>query len=157
MEFLRNRVQQTVVNTYAEEEIPTPCSTTEEMAMLIHFIHCHTDDPQVTEGDYSAITTGLWRHSQTGGLTMQDPDCIFSYGQSVMAGRYEGTLSEYWEYYKDPQVLYFDPPILYAKSVIYHGLGTVQQPAGAMKTSDICIGYTLEKVSKADFIAALVS
>jgi len=156
MEFLRNRVKQVSVNVHAEEEIPTPCSTTENMAMLIHWVFFHTDDPQSDEGSYGAITTYLARHSQSGGIAMQDPDCIAAYQQTIAIGRYEGTLSEYYEYYEDPQVLVFDPPVLYAKSVIYHGIGTVQQPGAALKTSDVAIGYTLEKVSKDDFIAALV-
>lgn len=156
MEWLRNRVQESAVNTYTEEEIPTPASRTEKMAMLIHQVQFHTDDPQVTEGSYSSILTGLYSHSQSGAVGISDPDTIVAYQQFVAAGRYEGTLSEYWEHREDPSIIYFDPPLLYAKAVIYHGVQGVQQPGAAVKTSDVRIGYTLEKVSDADFIAALV-
>jgi len=156
MEFLRNKVQETANSTFTEEEIPTPCSNTEKMAMLIHMIAFHTDDPQTDEGSYGTVLTGIYRHSMESPVHWHDPDCIMSYTQMIAAGRYEGTLSEYFEYYADPQVLYFDPPILYARSVIYHSVEGIGQPGVAVKTSHVMIGYTLEKVSDAHFIAALV-
>lgn len=157
IEWIKNSVKETTINTYAEEAIPTPVSKTEELAMLIHMIEWHTDDPQCTEGDYASVLTGLYSQSQSGAVGLQYPDTIDAYQQSIMLGRYQGTLSEYFEYYKDPQVKHFDPPILYAKSFIYHGVQGVQQPAGALKTSVLRIGYTLEKVTKDAFIDALVS
>ena len=50
--------------------------------------------------------------------------------------------------------IYFDPPILYAKNKIYMGMNSAGQ--GAVKTAYAALGYTLEKVDKDDFIAALV-
>ena len=156
MEWLRNQIKQTTTNEYIEEEIPTPCSKTEKMAMLIHRIEWHTDDPKSAEGDYAALLVGLYSHSQESAVGLADPDCIDSYQQSIMVGRYEGTLSEYFEYYKDPQVKVFDPPILYAKSTIFHGLSTVQYPGASLGACSVRIGYTLEKVAAQDFIDALV-
>ncbi|MBA7550438.1 hypothetical protein ES705_43735 [subsurface metagenome] len=48
----------------------------------------------------------------------------------------------------------FDPPILYPKASLYVGFNTVGFTT--VKKLAVRIGYTLEKVSREDFISALV-
>ncbi|MBA7703723.1 hypothetical protein ES703_112516 [subsurface metagenome] len=48
----------------------------------------------------------------------------------------------------------FDPPILYPKALLYLGMNTIG--ATSTRFATVRIGYTLEKVSREDFISALV-
>jgi len=154
MEFLRGRVTQAAINTYAETEIRTPASKTEKMAVLIHMIEFHGDDLEGTEGTYASVTGALLDRTSTAIRSINAPEVIAFFWRFMGLGRYQGTLTEHNEQESSPKAFYFDPPILYAKDSIWLAVNTAQCPS--VKTIDCRVGYTLEKVSDTDFISALV-
>ncbi|MBA7707642.1 hypothetical protein ES703_116518 [subsurface metagenome] len=153
MEFLRNVITQVTINTFIEEQLPTPATGNENMAMLIHMI-IGSAEPGLGEvlkdveliaaiHDRSMTLTGGWRY----------PGTLMYHHYGINA-----TLSAAGLVYKREdslQVVYFNPPVLYAKSFIYHALNS--EECAHIRSHEIAIGYTLEKVSKDAFIAALVS
>ncbi len=151
MEFLRGKVVMSAIDTYKEDVIPVPTSRTEELAMLIHEIVAHTATPTMQAG---AVTLSSW-HVADRALdhtkNVFEPG-ILAYGMNEANDLPAGLLS-YAGYLRICH-FYFDPPILYAKASIYFGIETEGEAAPQW---GMCrIGYTLEKVSKDAFIAALI-
>ena len=150
MEFLRARALQAAINTYAETQIPTPTSKTENMAMLIHSIEIvpamlHALAP----ANADMIEMHLAKTSQTDVLTLDDPDVLAYYHCMTVLDAVFGALAERGE-----QKQTFDPPILYPKANLYLGVSSVGM--ASVRFGEVRIGYTLEKVSREDFISALV-
>jgi len=150
MEFLRGKVAQTVVNTYAELQIPTPTSKTENMAMLIHSIEL---EPALmaqslpTTGD--SVHVHLSSKSRTASGEMDEPDVLAARSSfTILNAVFHAVLV------KGLEKNTFDPPILYPKANLYAGINTTT--FAAITNLKFRIGYTLEKVSREDFISALV-
>ncbi len=150
MEFLRARVTQPTMNLYEELQMPTPTSKTENMAMLIHsveFIPSTLTAVAPAANDF--IYLHLSKASQTTIKTIEDPDTIAAYQVITVINATLLAITELGE-----KTHKFDPPILYPKSQLYVGLMT--NGMAAAKYGDVRVGYTLEKVSREDFISALV-
>jgi hypothetical protein len=150
MEYMRAKVEQAVINTYYEVQLATPSSKTENMAMLIHSIEFHPLAlVDVAPANLDAAMGQVSKVSKTTIYDIADPDIIALYKSitvlnAVINGMYEvGT-----------QKQTFDPPLLYPKANLYVGFNTVGFTT--VKKLSVRIGYTLEKVSREDFISALV-
>ncbi|MBA7550140.1 hypothetical protein ES705_42646 [subsurface metagenome] len=150
MEFLRVAVTETAANIYTEEQVQTPTSKTENMAMLIHSIEM---DPNRIEavapsnGDYTQMQ--VTDRSQTGFKQVSRPGVLASVSLTTVLNAVYNNLSIIGKTsYK------FDPPLLYPKAQIYCAINS--QGTDLVATGHFRIGYTLEKVSREDFISALV-
>lgn len=155
MEFLRGRLTETVSGTYCEVELKTPASKTEKLAMLIHKVIFDGDDLVCAADEWMAIRAALQARTKTGipgGIS--NSDVIVQWKRFY---RSIGATPDSMQFEYSPQVIDFDPPILYAKDSIFLAmLKTYLTTAGGTKTVDVMIGYTLDKVSDSDYIAALV-
>lgn len=150
MEFLRAIAIQPAINTYGQTQIPTPTSKTENMAMLIHQIELIPNavvDAAPVTGD--TVMLHLTSASKTTIAEPNDPDNL-AYFKAVTL------LNAVWHgiTYLGSMMSKFDPPILMPKANLYVGIHS----AGMAATHEVTakIGYTLEKVSREDFISALV-
>lgn len=151
MEFLHARAQEDTIGVFKETEIHTPTSKTEKMAMLIHKVMFEGDDTQCEDPGWHATIIGLWNQSGSLGVGINDPRTM------MIWKRFQRKSVNFQEMEMGPRVFDFDPPILYARSSIYLGIRQTNSGAGvAVKTGDVIIGYTLEKVSERDFISALI-
>ena len=155
LEFVRNAIVESAANTYTEEEIQTPASRSESLAMLIWNIESELAAPDVEDGQSNTVSMGLYKSTQVGTPGMGDPDNLFRQANNVQAGVVEGSLSEYFRDKGEVhRFMQYDPPILYPHARIFHGI--LGSGNAAAKAGDIRVGYTLEKVDAGDFIAALV-
>jgi len=155
MEFLRKYLKETAANTWTCEEIPTPASKTELMAVLIHQIRFWIPMPAARDGLRCEFMAQLISRDSNEPLSADDPGYIHGVCTAIECGTAEGTLDEYeWTRMQGAETLYFNPPLLYAKDKLYLGVkGTnLLVPYDAV----VVIGYTLERVSREEFIAALV-
>ena len=150
MEFLRARVLQTAANTYEEVQIPTPTSKTENMAMLIHSIElapASIVDPAPTTLDSCHIHVA--KRSKTIAGVLDDPDILAYYsGLTILDAVF------HMVYFTGSDKHIFDPPILYPHANLFAGISTTGFTG--VTNAKVRIGYTLEKVSREDFISALV-
>ena len=150
MEFLRARLVMTAANTFAQIQIPTPTSKTENMAMLIHQIEFEPSiqvDSVPTDGD--SITVHLAKVSKSAPSGIHEPDSLaYLHIMTNLAAIFHALTVTGAPLHK------FDPPILYPHANLYGGVTTVGFTAACAAT--FRIGYTLEKVSREDFISALV-
>ena len=150
MEFLRAKAVQSTANTYAEIMIPTPTSKTESMAMLIHSIELEPTnvlDTTVNNGDLASMH--LSKTHKTSTLGLEDPDILARYRAKVSLNAVFNTVV-----FQGERKHVFDPPILYPHTNLFLGFYTLGFTAASYGIGRI--GYTLEKVSREDFIAALV-
>ncbi len=156
LEFLRGRVTETAANTFTEVEITTPASRTESLAMLIHQVKFATSMPDTEDAQQNTVETQLTKTTQSAIINIDNDAQIDAHTIIEAAGVVQGSLSEY--YRLETQGIgtwrHFHPAILYPRAGIFLGVqGTGNANA---RTGQIQIGYTLERVSKDDFIAALV-
>ncbi|MBA7550727.1 hypothetical protein ES705_43250 [subsurface metagenome] len=150
MEFMRGSLAQSAANVFTEREVQTPTSKTETMAMLIHQIELRPArliDSTPTAEDHIAVQIAKAPQDSTDDI--DNPDIIAYY---MARTHLDAVFNQMVE--KGYQEVKFDPPILYPKSTIYAGINTIG--FAAPMTLNFRIGYTLEKVSREDFIAALV-
>ncbi|MBA7553689.1 hypothetical protein ES705_46285 [subsurface metagenome] len=150
MEFLRAIVTQTAINTFAEVQIPTPTSKTENMAMLIHSIQMQPNNlVDTTPTNLDTVSVQMSKVSKTGVKFIHDPDILAFYqALTNLDTVYNGVT------FKGHEIQTFDPPILYPHANLYFGIYTVGLTN--VEIGRCRIGYTLEKVSREDFISALV-
>ncbi|MBA7550106.1 hypothetical protein ES705_42612 [subsurface metagenome] len=150
MEYLRAGVVQDAANVYAEVQIPTPTSKTENMAMLIHTIEMHPSillDAQPAQGDM--MLQHVSRKSKDNIGTISDEDILaYLRAYTTLNAVYNGLSITGEQTYK------FDPPILYPRANLYMAMSSIGM--GGVASASVRIGYTLEKVSREDFISALV-
>ncbi|MBA7551841.1 hypothetical protein ES705_44391 [subsurface metagenome] len=151
MEFIRGRVIEAGIDTYTEDAMPVPTSRTEELAMLIHKVMVNVATPTMQA---ASVTLSSWHVADRSYVSTRDRSYpgILAYGSREANDLPAGLFS----YPGDrPQFVYdFDPPILYAKALIY--LGFASEGEAAPQWCKVAIGYTLERVSKDAFIAALI-
>ncbi len=150
MEYLRANVLQSAVDTFTEKEIRCPTSKTENMAMLIHEIEIHPlmlIDATPTNAD--VIHGQVTKKSKDALTLLYDPDLLSLFSTYTALNAVFNQLL-----YRGTMTRKFDPPILYPRASMFLGVHT----AGMTATVRIAvrIGYTLEKVSREDFISALV-
>ncbi len=150
MEYLRQTVVQTGADTFTEREIATPSNKTEAMAMLIHSIEFSASKWVNTDPtNLDTVQLVVAKNSLTGPKDIADPNCMASYQTKTMLGAIFNALSTSGT----PQIK-FDPPLLYPKAHLY--LSVYTSGFAAIVSGHFRIGYTLEKVSREDFISALV-
>jgi hypothetical protein len=147
MEYLRCRATETIPNTYIENIVPVPTSKTETMAMLIHEIRWWQQLSEVVVAGTTESIVTIADRSHPSGLVWPDSAGVIVH--NVMWRKEEvGPVNENF-------VVKFDPPILYSKAHIYLGARGIGNNVSLMAIIAM-IGYTLEKVSREDFISALV-
>jgi len=150
MEYLRANVLQTAINVFTEKEIRCPTSKTENMAMLIHEIEIHPlilIDAAPANADI--VHGQVTKKSKDAIALLYDPDVLSIFSTYTALNAVFNQLL-----YRGTMTRKFDPPILYPRASMFLGVHT----AGMAATVRIAvrIGYTLEKVSREDFISALV-
>jgi len=155
MEFLRKEGKTPGTGAYTEEVIYCPTSETELMAMLIHKIHLYCGIPEIATGEDRTMSAQLCSDSKNAIVSWEDKDVLakFSWGSFASTTLIAGAQQESHVVQVEPPVKYFNPPILYSKRELY--LGGYCTAALSLKFG-VIIGYTLERVSREDFIAALV-
>lgn len=149
--------QETTINTTAEYEIVTPVSKSEAIAMLIHQLRFELAPPTLI--DTLTVDTHVQlrrRSSTTGALARSDPSVIATYAVFASVNKVAGAAEKAIAYTEEgSKLINYDPPLLIAASRLY--LAVKSYVETAVRYGHCQIGYTLEKVSKEDFIAALVS
>ena len=154
LEFVRNQVTESGANTYTEDEVQMPTSRTERLAMLIWSIQMEISFPDIEDAQGNRVDSHLADSEATARQRYHNTGVLFAGAWETSAGAAAGTLSEYMFNEKTgPLYVRFDPPVLYAKSTIFHGIVGIGN--SSVKTAQVMIGYTLEKVSTEAFIAAL--
>lgn len=151
MEKMGGTVTEAVADTYNNAEIVTPASKTEKMAMLIHAVFFFIPRPFAVVTINTEIGAQLHSFDSTALLNAFQDGYVAGSNRNRFTGAAVGDGTEQWQI---PAAQYFSPPILYAKSSIWlacMGVLTTQT-----NTCDVAIWYTLETVSKDDFIDALV-
>lgn len=148
MELLGKSVTTTADATYTQEELPTPIGRSENIAMLIHKIRIEyvvntLDTPAL--GDL--LLAQVLARTKNAIITYGDPDLMhklaFVFNILTSGGGWNQMVAE----------ANFNPPILFSRSQLYLGCQTNGQ--SGTRQFDFQIGYTLQKVSSKDFIAAL--
>jgi len=149
VEFLRWRVEETGNNTLTEVEVATPASKGELMCMIIHFVDYWIEVPDKVAGT-SETFFGIFDESGHDlVLKHKDPHCLLFRHLYIQGAQPE--LNDV----RECDRVFYDPPLLYARDSIYMAIkGSANT---STKGSQGMIGYTLEKVSREDFIDALVS
>ena len=157
MEFLRADVDESALNTFTKVTVSTPASRTESMAMLIWDIWLEIRESDIIDAvtTFNNVKVGREDIVVTDRFGLND-DVLWEYIVDVKPGTTQGSLSEYLVVHVDggPHVR-FDPPVLYPHSrlaLTCEGKGNTVK----LMTAYLVVGYTLEKVSATDFIAALV-
>lgn len=155
MEFLRDAVTESANNTFTQSEIPTPVSRSEKLAMLVWQIEFFHDQLEAVDGQTVSLRVQLFSESQTALLSFEDPDMVAEVHEAVGQVA-QGSLSEYLVVASlaGPALKTYQPPFLYTKASMFLGIASVQ--ATGVRSGAIRIGYTLERVPDAIFIAALV-
>ncbi len=152
MEFLRGELALTGA-TVTTEEINTPVSKTQELAMLIHEINKICESVELIALNTAINEFTLNSEAHTGEATspdFNDPDTIYRVDHTAE----EGILTSA-KHYSGPTSKKGDPPLLYTKGKMYFE-GRQRLAGQATQYASIQIGYTLEKVSKEAYIDALV-
>jgi len=156
MEFLNATATESAAHTDTQQSFGVPCSKTELMAMLIHDVWFA---PMDVERIDAALTSNFCNLSKRlgGPFGISNMDVIAICMANLSLGQVEGTLSEYAvQWYGAPPHWHFEPAVLVAVDTLYTRIqGGAANTAVCQNT--VRIGYTLERVSERDFIAALVS
>ena len=157
MEFVRGDVTETVAGTYREQEVQTPASRSESLAMLIWMVQLNLQDPETIDGTTTTAHAHVAKDSKSTAISYEDADCIEQAGKVRSAGAVQGSLSEY-ELATGQQPVetqrHFDPPILFPRASIYFAVQGINNVNTLRLRARV--GYTLERVDPGDFIAALV-
>ena len=151
MEYLHGKILQSAINVYEEVEIRTPSSKTEVLATLIHEVDFHVSgfEAGATVADVDAFQCRLTKKPQTTNIFLDNPDLIAYYELWAILGT---VFNSFWE--NGARIWKFDPPILYPRDAMYLAVKT--QGFAMVRAVYARVGYTLERVSSEDFIAALV-
>ena len=150
MEYLRADILMKAANSFTQVTIPTPTSKTETMALLIHSVEFEASRAiDTTPADNDAVMMQIADASQIDAIYLSDKDCLARYSTIYSLGAVTTVLHE-----KQAPKTTFDPPLLCAKANVYFGMKSAGMTAALY--GYVRIGYTLEKVSREDFISALV-
>lgn len=148
-EILKNENGLIAADTFREEEIDTPVDINSRLAMLITKIIFGDDGfSGIVVADGDTIVQSLTDKSQTVVRDMDHEAHIADYQKTIDIGALFFNINE-----RGLRVWKFDPPLLYAKTKMYHQFDT--GGIGATLQARTNIHYTLEKVSQQVFIDAL--
>jgi len=143
-------------STYNEVMIPLPTSGTEIMALLLHEVDFRIAGPEMgVDTQMASNSVYLTKSHRTGPVNncFADPDLLAMYMEHVTINQVAGAGQLLW--HDGIPVWRFSPPILIARDAVYFANRTFMQ-AAANTVASVRLGYTLEKVSREAFIAALV-
>ncbi|MBA7706001.1 hypothetical protein ES703_114845 [subsurface metagenome] len=150
MEFLTLFHRGGAAGILTEGEIPLPTSANENLAVLIHQIDLMVTIPSDGIENLGALSTVSYIHMAESFPNSAMPGMLIKREVYMVES---GVTGQHFQVNQEHFMKYFDPPVLVAKNKLY----VIQKSAGcADKSVDAVIGYTLEKVSKDDFIDALV-
>ncbi len=150
MEFLRANVLMAVANKYEEVQIPTPTSKTENLAMLIHSIELEPSSwCDITPTNLDTLHVTLTKRSKDTTVYMDDPDLLAHVASFTTLNAVANHVLLTGNQKTD-----FSPPILCTKANLYFGIMTVGFTG--VHGARCRISYTLEKVTREDYISALV-
>lgn len=136
----------------AEAEINMPVSENENLAVCIHHVDFYPSTLVPEDASQNELEGGLSRRS---GFQTTTRDLIAQYAVIYTNGQAQGTLTEYAHMVERGSRLWdFAPPILIAQRTLYFFARNFNN---VTQTMNVRIGYTIRKVSKDVFIAALVS
>jgi len=159
MEFLTHEVEESAAGTQTWSSFGIPTSAFDNYAMLVHLVAFSKVSPERIDATFCSHQAAI--------ATRQPPaldgvdgavhsDILAWIAMVNSLGQAQGTLSEYglaW-LIGGALVWLFNPPILVATDTLWHGVfstgGTTAQ------VSAVRVGYTLEKVTREQFVAALV-
>lgn len=155
MEFIVSEITQGASNTYAEREIPMPVSENENLAVVVHKVDIALSHPGTSDDNYAEVYTSLHERPESNVVTRGAVGGIAYHRVVLEAGTAEGTLSEYATWFGSLEYteLYL-PPVLVARRAIYVGINS--GGCSVVKQCNCRIGYTIRKISRDAFIAALV-
>jgi len=155
MEFITSPTcTQVAANDVITQPIRLPTSQTETLAMLIHKVIFDLDGwaPPVSTTEVT-MRLALVKSINLGlAADYRWIDTIAAFEHTVRA---VGVLTEEVISTHSPFVVDFAPAVLIARDILFAHSEAANMPAAA--AARIRIGYTLEKVTQAAFIAALVS
>ncbi|MBA7710455.1 hypothetical protein ES703_119398 [subsurface metagenome] len=153
MEFVCGQETLAVVNTPESFEIYLPTSKTELMAMLIHDVWIPVLMPGAPAATGETGATACITRNKNSAFGLQDPSVIATaqWQRFWDAGPIVRMETEW-----SPSHYHFDPPVLVARDIIWLKVNS-DNVDSVLLTAYYRIGYTLEKVSREAFIAALVS
>ena len=156
MEFIRAVLAESTVNVYTEAEIATPVGRSVRQAMLIWLVEWSLDDAEAVDTAISQSRAHLAKDSQSAVLGLQDSSLISRKVNTIVAGSAQGSLTEYMQVggTQHPDFQRFDPPLLYANSSLFLGIGGVGNLSA--RSVAVRVGYTIEQVTSEEFLEALV-
>lgn len=160
MEF-RGIYVESAAGLWTTGEMGVPTSKTEKMALLMHVVWLLVNAPDPVDAKIRETDVQLLKEDSNAAVDIQEWNYLAGQNRAWDAGRAEGTLSEYSRSQDQQMVIqYFSPPVLIARDSLWVGTrgkeNGVEANYAAVVTSAVRIGYTLEKVPTAEFIAALV-
>ena len=125
--------------------------------MLVHAIWLDTSRPTVIDATSVLIQAHLADRTLSAIGADSDDEILLVISTQIEAGLVQGSLSEYF-FQSAPQGAHqrrFWPPFVYTRGEMF--LAVDSNNESALTAARVSIGYTLEKVSRIDFIAALVA
>ncbi|MBA7691695.1 hypothetical protein ES703_100246 [subsurface metagenome] len=142
---------------YNEIAIPMPVSGNENLAALIHQIEFYLGPIYPSHDEQVALEAAVTNISKSSMPTFgNSPGAILAQHGYLIDATKAGQGVVFVSYWGE-RVHRFDPPIMYARQYLYTGGRTYKDKSvGLLSVAHVRIGYTLEKVSKDAFIAALV-
>ncbi len=159
MEFLRGRLLVPTGPTLNKEIIALPSSKTELMAVLLHDIWFQAKyvDPSLKAGDmmYSTEYSISTREPPASNVFHYNEEgCLMFYyrGRSYTESALSNTEGMQFE---GQRQMHFDPPVLIAQDYLWVA-GMSNKAVMLESTAYYMLGYTIDKVSREAFIAALV-
>jgi len=160
LEFMGIKLTESAINTYTEKEAATPTSENENLVMLIHQIEMHVDHADTPAAAGTTDTTAQIVDRSMSSLKNHADQELIALCQHSFRGALRETAAGVFTIVVDcslgerQRIVYYDPPLVYAKSKIY--LGVKGSGNTVVKVASAKIGYTVERVSAEAFIKALV-
>lgn len=153
LEQIWDNLSEEVANVFIEKEISIPSSKTELFAFLLHKVVFGLETPERIDATQTAMGLVL---SKTGKTTVNERATTIAFSQQFLSlGDAQGSLTEYQIVEeRGARIWDFDPPILIAQDHLHFGMKGLNNTA--VQDGGIILYYTLEKVSREAFIAALV-
>ena len=156
LEVYKMYTKETTENTYVEDAYPMPVSENENLAMLIHKIMMRPGEPDLIASTKTENDVQLTSQSNPAPVAWHDESVIMRRDVSYNFLGVITTAPVEWETSPMPHIEYYDPPLLYARRNMYLGVLGKNNGVGVVMNCYVYVYYTVEKVSKEAFIAALV-
>ncbi|MBA7683265.1 hypothetical protein ES703_91627 [subsurface metagenome] len=150
MEFLRHENPGAADGILEEIAINLPTSGNENLAVLIHQIDLMVTIPSGGTENLGAVSLVSYIHAAEKFPSSNEAGMLMKREVYMVVS---GEAGQFFQVNQEHFMKYFSPPLLVAKDKIY----ILSKATGCEgKSVKVIIGYTLEKVTKDDFIDALV-